>query len=198
MSSSESVSEWIEDLKRGDASATARLWHRYYHSLLRYARRRLNPEARRVVDEEDLVATAFESFFYRATAGQYPRLSSRQQLWALLLTITDRKVVNTVRKQMARKRGGGRVRSESAYQETACQDDVSVLVSVQQGGPGPVASASIAELFAGLDEDMRQVVALKIDGLSNDQIAQRLNRSLATVERRLRLLRDQWIEELLR
>ncbi len=197
MSESGSVSEWIEDVKLGDSSAATHLWNRYHHNLLRFARRRLNGDARRVTDEEDLVVTAFESFFQRAVNGQFPELSSRQELWALLVTITDRKAVNNVRQYMARKRGGGKVRGESTF--GAC-DDVqveSVLASADQPGPSPELAASMSEMIERLDADLRQVVCLKIDGYTNDEIAQRLNRSLATIERRLRLLRDQWIEELL-
>jgi RNA polymerase sigma factor (sigma-70 family) len=194
MSASGSISQWIEDLKRGDSSAAAHLWNRYHFNLLRFARRRLHGDARRVVDEEDLVATAFESFYYRATAGQYPHLSSRQQLWALLVTITDRKAVNNVRQHMACKRGGGRVRGESTFDGS---DVEGVLACAVQDGPSPVVAAALSEMFERLDDDMRQVVCLKLDGLSNDEIAQRLNRSLATIERRLKLLRDEWLEELL-
>ena len=106
MSPSGSVSEWIKNLKQGDSSAVAHLWNRYHRTLLRFARRRINGNARRVADEDDVVAAAFESFYYRAATGQFPCLSSRQQLWALLITITDRKVVNNIRRQMAQTRRG--------------------------------------------------------------------------------------------
>ena len=72
MSTSGSVSEWIEDLKTGDSSAATHLWNRYHRNLLRFARHLLRDNARRVADEEDLVATAFGSFFCRAVAGQFP------------------------------------------------------------------------------------------------------------------------------
>ena len=149
MSASGSVSQWIKELKTGDASAAAHLWNRYYHNLLRFARRRLNGDARRVADEEDLVATAFESFFYRATAGQYPHLSSRQQLWALLVTITDRKAVNNVRQHMARKRGGGRVRGESTFGSCDGSDVENVLACADHGCPAPeVAAAAVRNVRA--------------------------------------------------
>ncbi len=51
-------------------------------------------------------------------------------------------------------------------------------------------------MYESLDEDMQQIIGLKMDGYTSEEIAQRLNRSLATIERRLRLLRDQWLEEL--
>jgi len=195
MSTTGSVSEWIEGLKTGDSSATTHLWNRYHPNLLRLARYRLHDEARRVTDEEDLVAAAFGSFFCRAAAGQFPELSGRKELWALLVTITDRKVVNTIRRCMTIKRGGGRVRGESNF---TSEEDERERVTATTGSTHlpPDVAACLSEMVATLDDDMRQIVCLRMDGYTNEQIGQRLNRSLATIERRLCLLRDQWLEEL--
>ena len=195
MSTSGSVSAWIEDLKTGDSSAATHLWNRYHPNLLRFARNLLHNDARRFADEDDLVAGAFGSFFCRAVAGQFPELSGRKELWALLVTITDRKAVNTVRQYMSSKRGGGKVRGESTF--SGEEDYVeSVLASTGNPLPPPDVAASLSEMMDTLDDDMRPVVCLRIDGYTNEEIGQRLNRSVATIERRLRLLRDQWIEEL--
>ena len=45
MSTTGSVSEWIEGRKTGDSSATTHLWNRYHPNLLRFARYRLVMEA---------------------------------------------------------------------------------------------------------------------------------------------------------
>jgi DNA-directed RNA polymerase specialized sigma24 family protein len=55
----------------------------------------------------------------------------------------------------------------------------------------------VSELLERLDDDLRRIVFLKRDGFTNEEIAQRVNRSVATIERRLRLLRDEWTQELL-
>ena len=96
---------------------------------------------------------------------------------------------------MSRKRGGGKVRGESTF--SGEDGDVeSVLASTGNQQPAPDVAACLSEMMETLDDDMRQVVYLRIDGYTNEQIGQRLNRSVATIERRLRLLRDQWLEEL--
>ena len=56
----DSVSGWIERIKRGDDEAAERIWHRYYGQLIELACRRLRGTPRRVADEEDIVATALE------------------------------------------------------------------------------------------------------------------------------------------
>ncbi|MHB8969226.1 MAG: ECF-type sigma factor [Pirellulaceae bacterium] len=196
MSESGSVSEWIEDLRAGHADAATRLWNRFHANLLKIARRRLNGELRRVTDEEDLVATAFESFFQRMQDGQFPDLRGRAELWALLVTITNRKAINCVRRHMSVKRGGGKVLGESTLCTRFELGQDAVLARVDGGAPSPDRLASVSELVERLDDELRRIVFLKRDGLTNEEIAQRVNRSLATIERRLRLLRDEWIREL--
>jgi RNA polymerase sigma factor (sigma-70 family) len=196
MSESGSVSEWIVDLRAGDGDAATHLWNRFHANLLRIARRRLKGESRRVTDEEDLVATAFESFFQRMQDGQFPALRGRAELWSLLVTITDRKAINCIRRHMSVKRGGGKVVGESTLGTRSRQGQEAVLARLDGGVPTPDRFASVSELVERLDDDLRRIVFLKRDGLTNEEIAERINRSLATIERRLRLLRDEWIREL--
>ncbi len=194
ISTSGSVSTWIEELRAGESSAATQLWNRYHQMLLQFARQLLRDDARRVTDEEDLVVAAFESFFCRLAAGQFPELARCDELWALLVTIIDRKAVNALRRFMADKRGGGRVVGHSTLSgENGVE---SVLASAGSAPPLPDVAASLSELFDALDDDMREVVWMRMDGYTIEEIGQRMNRSVATVERRLRLLRDQWIKEL--
>jgi len=197
MPESGSVSEWIEELRAGESGAATRLWNRFYANLLRIARRRLNGSSRRVADEEDLVSAAFGSFFQRMQDGQFPDLHGRAELWALLVTITDRKAINSVRRHLSAKRGGGRVRNESTRVAADQPEGGALLTRLDGGIPSPDRIVSMCELLERLDDDLRRVVALKLDGFTNEEIAQRVNRSVATIERRLRLLRDEWTEELL-
>lgn len=196
MSETGSVSEWIEDLRAGKAGAATQLWNRFHANLLKIARRRLSQASRRVTDEEDLVAIAFESFFERMRGGQFPDLRGRAELWSLLVTITDRKAVNYVRQHFSAKRGSGRVLGESTLAPRTETGTASLHTRVDVDAPQPDRLASLAELIERLDGDLRRIVLLKRDGFTNEEIALRVNRSVATIERRLRLLRDEWMEEL--
>ncbi|MFW6171541.1 MAG: ECF-type sigma factor, partial [Planctomycetota bacterium] len=109
--------------------------------------------------------------------------------------ITDRKVVNTTRRDMTDKRGGGRVRGELSFDEREGESE-KVLATTGSTYLAPDAAARLSEMMSTLDEEMRTLICLRIDGYTNEDIGQRLNRSLATIERRFCLLRDQWIEEL--
>jgi DNA-directed RNA polymerase specialized sigma24 family protein len=53
-----------------------------------------------------------------------------------------------------------------------------------------------ARLLDGLGDDaLRSVAVWKLEGYTNKEIAARLGRAPATVERKLRLIRDAWEKE---
>ena len=111
---SELKSAWIERLKQGDPASAEEIWKRYYERLVRLARRTVAGE-RRVADEEDIVLSAFNSFFRGAKQERFPRLEDQHDLWQLLLMLTVRKIADQVRREGRQKRGSGLVRGESAF-----------------------------------------------------------------------------------
>ena len=62
--------------------------------------------------------------------------------------------------------------------------------------PTPEFAAQVAEeyerLLNFLDDDQRAIAVAKLEGLTNPEIAARLDRSLRTVERKLQLIRGIW------
>jgi DNA-directed RNA polymerase specialized sigma24 family protein len=62
--------------------------------------------------------------------------------------------------------------------------------------PTPEVAAEFAEtvrnLLGSLSEDLRQIALLKMKGHTNHEIAEKIDRSVATVERRLSMIRDEW------
>src|SRR5437016_2985516 len=108
MSSEGSITRCIDLLKRGDRTAAQPLWDRYFQRLVELARARLRVAPRRLADEEDVALSAFESFYRRAEAGQFPRLDDRDDLWQVLFVITVRKAIDLIHREGRRTRGGGR------------------------------------------------------------------------------------------
>jgi DNA-directed RNA polymerase specialized sigma24 family protein len=48
------------------------------------------------------------------------------------------------------------------------------------------------------DGELRSIVLYKLEGYSNDEVAEKIGRSVPTIERRLRLVREKWLKELQR
>ena len=118
------------------------------------------------------------------------------QPWHLLVVIAERKALNQRRDAARRKRGGGRVRGESALAPAEGATTSPGLNHIPGSEPTPEMAAGVAEamemLLGLLSKDLRQIALLKVEGYTNSEIAEKTGRSVATVERRLKLIRDEW------
>lgn len=197
MDQDSSVSVWLSQLEQGDGTAAQRLWNRYYTALVRLARAKLGTSPRRVADEEDVATDAFQSFYRGAREGRFPELRNRDDLWQILVMITARKAIDLKVSERRQKRGGGRVRGESAFDgDRSNYGGIGELI-----GNVPTAefAAEVAEQFSRLlrllaDQDLRKIALLKLDGYSNLEIANQLGCGQRTVERKLSRIRDLWKE----
>jgi DNA-directed RNA polymerase specialized sigma24 family protein len=192
-----SVTRWIGDLvtSADPAAAAQKLWQRYFHRLVRLARDRLRAGPRGPADAEDAALSAFDSFCRGAAQGRFPRLDDRNDLWALLVTLTVRKAADLVQYERRQKRGGGQVRSAADLAAAALE--AGCLAQAPAHQPSPELAALMAEecrrLFDVLpDESLRQVATLRLEGYTDREIAARLHCGLSTIERRLRTIRTVW------
>src|SRR5438105_11118264 len=107
-------SEWLDQLRAGDWAVAQKLWERYFRRLVGLAAKKLRGVPRRAADEEDVALSAFDSFCRGLEDGRFPQLRDRNNLWALLVTITARKARKVVRREGRQKRGGNAVLDEAA------------------------------------------------------------------------------------
>src|SRR6266545_4470417 len=112
MSPDESVTHWLNLLQGGDPRAAQQLWERYFHRLVGLARAKLQGHPRRAADEEDVALSVFRCLCEGASRGRFPELEDRDDLWRLLVTLTERKAYNLARDERRLKRGGGAVVGE--------------------------------------------------------------------------------------
>jgi len=202
MTSTESVTYWIGQLKAGDQAAAQPLWEGFFERLVGLARKKLKGMPRRAADEEDVAISAFDSFCRGAAQGHFPQLADRDDLWQLLATITARKAIDLVHHERRQKRGGGTVQGESVL--FAAHDSVGGEGGIEQvvgQEPTPEFAAQLAEecrrLLGGLaDDELRSVALWKMEGYTNEQIANKLGCVPRTVERKLRVIRSRWKQEI--
>ena len=196
-SQDDQVSVWLDHLRAGDSRAPELIFQRYFEKLVRLARRRLGQMPRRVADEEDVAISAIQSLFRGVDAGRYPQLHDRDDLWKLLVTITARKAMRQQRRHFAAKRGGGQVVGESGFGDEGDGDGIAQVLGHE---PTPELLEQIhetcRELLAQLeDESLERIVLLKLEGYTNDEIAEQLDCVTRTVERKLGRIRDKWCRE---
>ena len=200
MSGTGSVTHWIRRLQAGEQAAFQKLWERYFRRLVALARKRLRGTPRCAADEEDVALSAFDSFFRRAREGRVPNLFDRNDLWQLLVLIAGRKASNLAKHERRQRRGGGKVQHASTLPHRDGSEQSLLFADLIGREPEPVVAAQVVEeyerLLERLDDDvLRSVAVWKLEGHTNNEIAGKLGRAPATVERKLRMIRDAWAKE---
>ena len=191
------ITDWIHRLRRGDSRAAQAIWEGYFDKLAALSRQKLASVPRRAADEEDVALSALKSFCQGIVANRFPKLDDRHDLWKVLVTITSRKVLAQRRRHFSKKRGGGKVRGESVFLPLASQPaEADGIDQVLGREPTPELAATLAEqcsgLLAQLDDRLKPIALAKMEGFSNQEIAERLDVALRTVERRLGQIRQIW------
>jgi DNA-directed RNA polymerase specialized sigma24 family protein len=199
MASEGSVTCWLRRLQAGDQAALQQLWQGYFRRLVGLARQRLHGFVRRAADEEDVALSAFDSFHRGVEAGRFPRLLDRNDLWQVLVLLTRRKAANLANHERAQKRGGGRVQVLSALPASE-EDEGPAFANLISREPDPAFAVAVADECRRLlellkDPELRSVAQAKMEGDTNEEIALKVSRSVPTVERKLRLIRDTWEKE---
>lgn len=196
----ESISIWLDEVKRGNDEAARRLWERYFPLLVRLARKRLAGVPRRMEDEEDVALSAMDSFCRAADKGRFPHVNNRESLWRLLCRITHRKAVDLVRRSQ-RGLGDAKVCGESrlAGGADALEQPTPVRPEAIAADFATMLSAEVHGLLETLpDEELAAIAIAKMEGYTNKEIAARVGRAERTIERRLELIRKIWKRELSR
>lgn len=187
------VTGWIQRVRAGDSSAVQHLWNGYFQRMVLAARQRLQGASRGVADEEDVALSAFNSFCLGARAGRFPQLLDSQSLWPLLLVITANKSVDLIRQNNRQRRGGGLERLSGE----ALAEALSGLMSRE---PSPEFTAELTDQLGQLlkqldgsgDPLLRQIALFKLEGLGNDEIANRVGCVRRSVERKLQVIARLW------
>jgi RNA polymerase sigma factor (sigma-70 family) len=190
MASDGSITHWIREIQEGNQEVAQELWERYFAKLVQLARMELRGAKRQMADEEDVAISVFDSFCRAAENGRFPDLADRDSLWRLLVRMTARKSID-LRRRETRLRRGGPARAELPGQPTG-EEALAIAIG---DTPSPEFAAMMAEELRDLldfldDGEFRAIALGKMEGYSNEELAQRLDCSVRTIERRLSLIRE--------
>ena len=184
----------LQRWRDGDESAATEIFERYVNRLCALARKRLSSRMQRRVEAEDVVQSAYRSFFRRA--GENYTLEKQGDLWRLLAAITINKVRGQVEFHNAKKRG--------VYLEASIATDQSMICvspEVISEDPNPDDAAvmveELSDVLGNLDETQRTIVELSMQNHSFEQIADQIQRSERTVRRTIQQVREELEQRLL-
>jgi RNA polymerase sigma-70 factor, ECF subfamily len=174
-------------LREGDEDAAAELFHRFASRLAALAGRRLSPRVRAKVDPEDIVQSAFKSFFKRQAAGRF-QLRDWGALWALLTAITLRKCGHKLAYLHVAKRDIDR---EAAPADPDLSDaSWHFLADDPTPHQAAVFAETIDQILSGLESCHRDILQLALEGYTAAEIATRVQVTVRTVQRVLRRMRE--------
>jgi RNA polymerase sigma-70 factor, ECF subfamily len=191
MKSTDSFSDMMVRLRAGDDDAATRVFRRFSHQLIGLARRQFDTILGARVDPEDVVQSAYKSFFVRYGDGQY-EIADWNSLWGLLTCITVRKCIRRVEYYRAEARDPRREVAPPRESESGGWE-------AMDREPRPEEAAMLTEtvqqLLDGLEKPEREIVELSLQGFTTQEISERLGRAERSV-RRVRERVREWLEEL--
>ncbi len=178
---SQQESHLLEKLAQRDAHAANAVFSNYSDRLQALARSRLSRKLAGRIDADDVLMSAFRSFFVRAQRGDF-EVKDEGDLWRLLVEITLHKLYRQTTRHQAQRRSVGR--------EEPGGNDRLGQVSGNCAPPDVAVALSeeLAAAMAGLPAQQARVLELRLEGRGPTEIAQLLGRSERTIRR--------WLEEI--
>lgn len=193
MTGTNSFSSCMGRLRSGENAAAQEVFDRFARRLVALAGRQFNRRLAGRVDAEDMVQSAFNSFFIRHRKGTL-QLGDWNDVWGLLAIITLRKCVDQVDYLRAQRR--------DVRREVSASDDSALLWQLAPDRePRPDEAAALSEaierLFNAISDDDRSILELSLQGYTAIEIGRRLGRALRSVQRvreqiRKRIEHDAW------
>ena len=172
---------WFQDIVQLREGYDVEAVQRFSDRLLRLASSKLPEQLQRRVDPEDIVQSVFRSFFARHEAGKF-QFEEVADIWRLLAAMTYHKVQHSIRHHGRQQRD---VNREIPNDKTA-----KPLADV-----APTAS-SIVMMMELLDQILetlspahREMVRMRLEGYSIEEISEKAKVSTRTVLRTLKLVR---------
>ena len=184
-----SITRWIDLFRIGNADAAEQIWNRYFSSIVGVARAKLGMIPTGTLDAEDIALSAFHTLYRAASANRLPDMQDRSDLWQSLILITAGKVIDAKRREFSQKRGG----------TTTEKIPMHLMDLVQNNEQDPALAAMFSEQFESLlnlleERELQEIAILKLEGFTNEEIAERLDCGERTVKRRLAVIRRIWEE----
>ena len=173
--------EAIQGLQRGEGQPAALIFERFSRRLIALARSRMGELVRQKADPEDVMQSAFKSFFVHQAQGAY-QLDNWDSLWSLLARITVRKCYRRLEEFRAACR--------DVRREAGSTNDSSFECPVPGRDPTPSEAAILSETLENLMRELRprerDILALSLQGCSHAEISDQVGCTERTIYRVLK------------
>src|SRR5262249_42813161 len=163
----------------GTVTAEAAAFEQFTRRLIGLVRAQFDARLQHKVDPEDVVQSAYKSFFLRYGEGGLAA-EGWEGLWGLLMRITLRKCADRVRYHRAECRDVAREAGTPAAGDEPWREAVGREPTPEQA---VVLGETVEQVMRGLNEDERAVIELSLQGYSTQEISDQLGRATRSVRR---------------
>jgi RNA polymerase sigma-70 factor (ECF subfamily) len=173
-------SSLVSRLDAASDSAAAELDEQYRARLCQLVEREMNRRFRGKEDPEEVVQSAFRTFYRRNAQGEF-HIDSSVDLRRLLETITRHKLLKHVEKLGARKRDPKReehVEGDELVGQTPTAEEAAIAADLME------------EALAGLDETFVTVLHMRLQNFTEEEIAAKLSCTRPFVRTKLNRIRE--------
>jgi len=180
--------ELVDRFQQGDPAASEALFERYLGRLMRLVGSRLSARLAQRFDPEDVVQSAYASFFRGLREERLVILRSGD-VWRLLVAIT----LNKLRRQVAHHQAAKRTVRVEAAGSLASRGLAEAGSAADTPTPDEVAGLvdEMERLLATLDPLQTQMLELRLQGYTCAEISAETGRCERTVRRLLERVRDE-------
>jgi RNA polymerase sigma-70 factor, ECF subfamily len=175
-------SSLLRYVRDGQEAAAQELYERYASRLRKIVQQRYNRSFSSRFDPEDVVQSVFRVFYQRVHANHY-EVPKTGEIWSLLFVIAVNKLHHQIAHHKAAKR--------NVLKTTAVErgDELSELCDDSQSSL--MLRMVVDEYLAGLKDDERAILGLRMTGHTVAEISEKTGRALRSVERILQKNRDE-------
>ena len=188
------MTRWISAMRMGDPDAIRKLVERYFGRLRKLSEARIRRGKPIYEDGEDIAIQVLTSVCQKVEQGHFPDLQNRNDLWYLMFFITHRMVIDRWR---ARKNLSHQVPFTGTLEDALETIDHDLDSFLSEDSESDFQILEIVDCWQGMirqikDPIAKEVAKLKLDGLSNREIADKLGIVPRTVERKSELIEQRW------
>jgi RNA polymerase sigma-70 factor (ECF subfamily) len=193
MASDPSFADVMARLRAGQNDAATQVFNRFASRLLTLARKQLDPLVLQKVDPEDVVQSVFRSFFVHNISGRFGEFESWDNLWGMLVVLTQWKCG----RRMDYFHAACRDVDREVSAEVPARDESYADLGVRDDEPTPAEAAMLTDtverLMKCLEGSHREVLTLSLQGYAPAEISGQLGCTERTVYRVLERVK-QWLE----
>lgn len=175
----------IAGLRSADDAVVREFYRRYSGALQAIAHKHMTSLLRQRVGPEDIVQSVYRTFVRRAGELAFDEPGD---LWRLLCAITLTKVREQARFHTRQKRSVAR--EQHADADAGEGPAAEVAAAIPSPGDHAEFTSVFEHILAGLDDEQRKILELKLDDRSDAEIATTLACSERTVRRLMVRLRE--------